>query len=118
MQKYEDHMRQYELDRIEDSKKQLQKVKNRQPADEDGEKEKQHLIDSIKARIKNWTDYYESRIPLGDRKVFKSYSPTVYDDGMKIVIVEGDTFGKYWTFDEVKHEHWMAIANNPGVWIQ
>ena len=75
MQKYEDHMRQYELDRIEDSKKQLQKVKNRQPADEDGEKEKQHLIDSIKARIKNWTDYYESRIPLGDRKVFKSYSP-------------------------------------------
>lgn len=116
MQAYEDYIREYEFNRIQQTKDALKKARNRVSETQESEEARKKLIKAMENRIKTWTEYYRTRRPLGDRKVLRSYFPTVYDEDMEIVIVEGDTFGKYWTFDEVKNDAWIAIANNPGRW--
>lgn len=116
MQTYEDYIREYEYDRIIATKESLKKAQARVSESSESEEARKKLIKAMKARIKTWTEYYRTRRPLGDREVIRSYFPTAYDEEMMIAIVEGDTFGKYWTFDEVKSNTWISIANNPGRW--
>jgi hypothetical protein len=116
MQRYEYYIREYEFNRIGKTEETIQRIKKRKPEDEEHEKEKERLIKKYEKRIKIWTEYYKNRKPFGDREVLTTYFPTAYDPDVKIVIIEGDTFGKYWTLDEVKNGKLMAIANNPGTW--
>jgi len=57
--------------------------------------------------IKTW--YLNKYVSLLEKKVVEVYTPHVYDEDTTIVIIEGDTQGKYWTVDEVDPYKPMAF---------
>lgn len=57
--------------------------------------------------IKTW--YLNKYVSLMEKKVVEVYTPHVYDEDTTIIIIEGDTQGKYWTVDEVDPYKPMAF---------
>lgn len=116
LDKYEEMLRRYEADRVTKARDRVEFMKSHQPDAlsfvtkfEDGTSDMflQYLDEWLNeyrrrlARQRLAEEDYRQRKRLADRQVVKEYTATNFDEGAKILIIDGGAYGAYWTFDEV-----------------
>ena len=114
METYDRKLRAYEKKRMDRSAHKLELMTERPSNDWEDPEKALIMIEKQKRLVRRWTDSYNSHIYLGDRQVMQTYPLHVYDEEYLAVIVDGDTFGAYWTSDEVKPGYEFKLASAHG----
>ena len=117
MEVYDLKVRMYEKKRMDRSAHKLELMLSH-PIEDLGDPAlyKKALIEEEKQKrlVQRWSDSYNNHIYLGERQVMQTYPLHVYDEEYLAVIIDGDTFGAYWTADELKPGHEFKLASAHG----